>query len=288
MRPEENRPVRARHDDPPIPDEVTAKDLQPQARNELKTLSKENADEVARHLAMTAQLIDTDPTLAHQHALSAARRAGRIGVVRETLAITAYTTGDYALALRELRTYRRITGSDDQIALMVDSERGIGRPDKALETGRGVDRTTLPAAARVHLAIAMSGARLDLGQPDRALHELDIPELDPTRAFEWSPDLFHARATVHEELGQHDAATTWHHRAEIATHALHTATGADTTETIEIHTLHDDTDDTDQDEIAVDDEADPAATTPEPTIEDEVTEILTDAGIDDDLEAEND
>ena len=31
-------------------------------------------------------------------------RGGRIGVVRETLAITAYATGDFALALRELRT----------------------------------------------------------------------------------------------------------------------------------------------------------------------------------------
>jgi hypothetical protein len=60
--------------------------------------------------------------------------------VRETLAITAYATGDYALALRELRTYRRISGKDDQIALMVDSERGVGRPDRALEVGRAVDK----------------------------------------------------------------------------------------------------------------------------------------------------
>ena len=77
---------------------------------------------------------------------------------------------------------------------MVDSERGVGRPDRALEVGRAVDRSALPTAVRVELAIAMSGARLDLGQPERALLELEIPELDPDRAFEWSPGLFAARA----------------------------------------------------------------------------------------------
>ncbi|MFE7844494.1 primosomal protein [Microbacterium sp. NPDC057407] len=231
-RPEEIRPVRPRHDDPVIPEEVTAKDLNPGARNELKTLSKENAEQVARHLVMASELIDDDPELAHQHALSASRRAGRIAIVRETLAITAYATGDYALALRELRTYRRISGRDDQIALMVDSERGVGRPDRALEVGRSVDRASLPTDVRVGLAIAMSGARLDLGEPERALLELDIPELDPDRAFEWSPALFAARATVLEELGRDDEATRWRERAEVAADAIDAATGGGDHETI--------------------------------------------------------
>jgi hypothetical protein len=172
---------------------------------------------------MTARLIDDDPVLAHEHALAASRRAGRIAVVRETVAITAYATGDFALALRELRTYRRISGRDDQIALMVDSERGVGRPDRALEVGRAVDRAALPVEVRVELAIAMSGARLDLGQPERALQELDIPELDPDRAFSWSPGLFAARAAVLEELGREDEAAQWRHRAEVAEDALGTS-----------------------------------------------------------------
>ena len=56
---------------------------------------------------MAARLINEDAALAHRHAESASRRGGRIGIVRESLAITAYAVGDYALALRELRTYRR-------------------------------------------------------------------------------------------------------------------------------------------------------------------------------------
>ena len=175
--------ARPRHDDPVIPDDVAANQLDRAARIELKTLSKDNADWVARHLVMAGRLIDTDAALAHRHALAAARRAGRIGVVRETTAITAYATGDFALALRELRTYRRITGRDDQLPLMVDSERGVGRPQQALELGRSVDRATLDPAVQASLAIAMSGARLDLGQPELALTELEIPQLDPEVAF---------------------------------------------------------------------------------------------------------
>ncbi|MEZ5214574.1 MAG: hypothetical protein R2692_07705 [Microbacterium sp.] len=83
-----------------LPADVTPQDLASAARNELKTLSKENAEQVARHLAMAARLIDDDPQLAHQHALAASRSAGRIAVVRETVAITAYAIGDFALAVR--------------------------------------------------------------------------------------------------------------------------------------------------------------------------------------------
>ena len=212
--------VRTRHDDPVIPDDVQPKDLDRVARSQLKTLSKENADGVAQHLAMVARLIDTDPALAHAHAVSAARRAGRIAVVRETLAITAYSIGDFALALRELRTYRRISGRDDQLPLMVDSERGLGRPDRALELGRSVPRGSLAVEVQVLLAIAMSGARLDLGQTDAALDELQIPQLDPKTAFSWSPALFDAYAAVLEDLGREAEAEEWWQRSDRASDAI--------------------------------------------------------------------
>lgn len=223
--------------DPALPDDVSAADLASSARNELKTLSKENAETVARHLAMAARLIDEDPARAHEHALAATRRAGRIAMVRETAAITAYAIGDYALALRELRTFRRISGRDDQLPLMVDSERGVGRPDRALELGRSVERSTLSTAVRVELAIAMSGARLDLGDPLRALQELEIPEFDPDRAFDWSPSLFAARATVLEELGREDEAREWHRRAVIAAAALDEASGSGQDEVVVVEEL---------------------------------------------------
>lgn len=217
---------------------MRAKDLHPAARNELKTMQEDVQDRVARHLAMVASLIDDDPELAHQHAISASRRAGRIPVARETLAITAYRTGDYGLALRELRTYRRLTGSNAHIALMIDCERGLGRPQKALETGAEANRSELDREERVQIAIAMSGARLDLGQTQQALFELEIPELNPERAYSWSPDLFAAYATVLEDLGRDSEAKTWFARADRAANALQEHYGAhDTFEVFEVEEL---------------------------------------------------
>jgi hypothetical protein len=174
---------------------------------------------VARHLAMVNLLIDQDPELAHKHALAAARRAGRIAIVRETVGVTAYTVGDYTLALRELLAHRRISASNDQIPLIVDSERGMNRPDRALKMAREVDRKTLPAAVRVNLAIVTSGARLDLGENELALAELEIPELNPAKVFSYSPPLFRAYGDTLEILGRSEEAKKWFDlakRAEVA------------------------------------------------------------------------
>lgn len=211
----------ARHvDEPELPDDIKASDLDKAARNELRTLSKDNADAVARHLVAASRVIDDDPGEALRHALAAARRAGRVAVVRESVAIAAYATGDFALALRELRTFRRISGSDDQIALMVDSERGVGKPDRALEVGRAVDRSTLPVEAQVGLSIAMSGARLDLDDPRAALDELERSPIDLQVVHLWSPSLFEAFATVHEELGDEAETARWRTRAANAERVL--------------------------------------------------------------------
>jgi hypothetical protein len=175
---------------------------------------------VARHLVAASLAIEDDPAEALRHALAAGRRAGRVAVVRESVAIAAYAAGDFALALRELRTFRRISGSDDQIALMVDSERGVGRPDRALEVGRSVDRTVLPLEAQAGLAIAMSGARLDLGDASAALDELERAPMDLQHIHVWSPSLFSAFATVHEELGDEQEAERWRTRADNADRVL--------------------------------------------------------------------
>jgi len=89
---------------PLVPSEITPEDLDISVRVQLKTLTAENAEMVARHLAMVGLLIDDDPQLAHKHALAASRRAGRLAIVHETLGLTAYASGDFALAIRELQT----------------------------------------------------------------------------------------------------------------------------------------------------------------------------------------
>lgn len=208
-----------REKSPLIPESITPNDVDMVVRVQLKTLTAENAEMVARHLAMVSLLIDQDPELAHKHALSAARRAGRIAVVRETVGVTAYTVGDYPLALRELLAHRRISGSNDQLPLIVDSERGMNRPDRALKMSREADRKSLTPSVRVNLAIATSGARLDLGENELALSELEIPELNPAKVFDYSPPLFWAYSDTLEVLGRSQEAKKWAdlaQRAEVA------------------------------------------------------------------------
>lgn len=117
------------------------------------------------------KFLEDDPERAYGHAQEAVRRAGRVDVVREAAGITAYRTGRYAEALRELRTARRLNGSNEHVPLMADCERGLGRPERAL-TLADEHAGELTREAGVELAIVVSGARLDLGQPEAALAAL--------------------------------------------------------------------------------------------------------------------
>jgi hypothetical protein len=204
-----------------IPSEITPDDLEFGVRVQLKTLTPENAEMVARHLAMVSLLIDDDPELAHRHAKAAAQRAGRLALVHETLGITAYAVGDYTLALRELLTHRRLTGSNDQLPLIVDCERGMGRPQRGLEAVVGVDRKSLDVGVRINLAVALSGARLDMGQPEAALLELQTGELSDKRVYPQSPLMFRAYAECLRELGRDlDDAARWENLADAADAAM--------------------------------------------------------------------
>lgn len=117
---------------------------------------------------MAGALIEIDPELAYKHAQVAVARGGRVDVVREAGALTAYATGRYAEALRELRTVRRLSGSNEHLPLMADCERGLGRPERAIDLARSDDAATLGHRGSVEMEIVAAGARLDLGQAEAA------------------------------------------------------------------------------------------------------------------------
>lgn len=150
-----------------------ASELDPDARGRLRTLSKDNADDVARHLVMAGRLLDEDPELAYRHAQVALARGGRVDIVREAAAVTAYATGRYAEALREFRTVVRLNGTTEHLPLMADCERGLGRPARVLELAASPEAACLVGDPRIELQIVVAGARADLGEFDAALHALD-------------------------------------------------------------------------------------------------------------------
>lgn len=193
-----------RHDAPVLPDDVVPQDLDRGARSRLRTLSKENADAVARHLVMAGRLLEEDGEAAYAHAAEAVRRAGRVDVVREAAGITAYRTGRYAEALRELRTARRLGGGDDHVPLMADCERGLGRPERALALATEHAEGLAPEVA-AELAIVVSGARLDLGEPEAALAALST-DAALRAPGELAHRVIEARAAALAACGRHAEA----------------------------------------------------------------------------------
>jgi tetratricopeptide (TPR) repeat protein len=158
-------------------------------------------------------LLDEDPERAYAHAAYARRKASRVPGVREASGVAAYTVGKWQEALSDLRAARRMSGRDNFLAIMADSERGLGRPERALEITNDPAAKDLDVADRIELRIVASGARRDMGDTKAALAELQVPELKERRARPWVARLFYAYADVLEELGREDDAREYFSRA---------------------------------------------------------------------------
>jgi len=212
------RPRRAQPQHPPssddgagpkIPPDIEAKQLAPEIRRELSTLDRATADAIARHLVAAGELIDEDPEAALNHARAARARSGRIAAVREAVGIAAYQCGDWAQALAELRAARRMGSKSPLLPLIVDCERGLGRPERALELTRGPEAAQLSGDEADELRIVAAGARADLGQLEQALKVLSTPQLDPDRIGATAARLFYAYAETLLALDRGDEALQW-------------------------------------------------------------------------------
>jgi tetratricopeptide (TPR) repeat protein len=168
---------------------------------------------VGGHLVMAGRLVDEDPEKAYAHARAAQQLAPRLAATREALGLAAYLSDRYAEALSELRAARRITGSNHQWAVMADCERGLGRPEKALEMAQAPEAKELDKATQVELRIVAAGARRDLGQPDAAVVLLQGADLTPNQPEPWTARLRYAYAEALLETDREDEARDWFARA---------------------------------------------------------------------------
>ena len=207
---------RPQHDGPAIPAGVDAKQLAPDVRRELSTLDRVTADAVARHLVAAGDLIDEDPEAALNHARAARARASRIAVVREAVGIAAYQCGDWAQALAELRAARRMGSKSALLALIADCERGLGRPERAIELARGPEAAQLSGDDADELRIVAAGARADLGQIEQALTVLSTPQLESGRTGSTAARLYYAYADTLLALDRNDEALEWFLRSAAA------------------------------------------------------------------------
>ncbi|UNT00909.1 tetratricopeptide repeat protein [Streptomyces tubbatahanensis] len=193
----------------PIDEDVTGEELDKDVKQELKSLPKTLAEDVARNLVMVARLLDEDPERAYAYAKVALRLASRVPSVREAAGFAAYAVEKYAEALAEFRAARRMTGLQHLWPVMADCERGLGRPEKALAMAGEPEVQQLDKAGQVEMRLVAAGARRDMGQADAAVVTLQSPELASTSVQPWTARLRYAYADALLEVGREDEAREW-------------------------------------------------------------------------------
>ena len=172
-------------------------------------MDRATADTVARHLVAAGELLDDDPETALAHAQAARARSGRIAAVREAVGIAAYQCEDWAQALSEFRAARRMGSKSQLLPLIADCERGVGRPERAIELARSPEAAELSGDDADEMRIVAAGARADLGQLEQALALLSSPQPDPSRTGATAARLFYAYAETLLALGRDEDALQW-------------------------------------------------------------------------------
>ena len=194
---------------PELPADLDTSELDREVRKELLTLPKGLADLVGSHLVAAGRVLDEDPQLALAHARFARSRAGRIAAVREAAGVAAYHAGEWSEALAELRAARRLGSGSGRLAVLVDCERALGRPERALEIARSPEAVQLGTDEAVELRIVAAGARRDLGQFDAAVVALQGPDLETAGPEPWRARLRYAYADNLLAAGREQDAIRW-------------------------------------------------------------------------------
>ncbi|MFI6684720.1 hypothetical protein [Streptomyces sp. NPDC050485] len=182
-------------------------------RQELMSLPKGLAEEVASNLVMVARLIDEEPEQAYAYSRIALRLASRVAAVREAAGFAAYATQKYSEALAEFRAARRMTGSVELWPVMADCERGLGRPERALAMAGEPEVQKLDKAGQVEMRLVAAGARRDQGQLDAAIVTLQSPELASNSVQPWTARLRYAYADALLAAEREDEAREWFAKA---------------------------------------------------------------------------
>lgn len=196
-----------------ISPDATIDKLDKDIQDELAQLLRSKATLVAGHLVMAGQNLDEDPELAYRHARTAMKLAPRLASTREAAGLAAYLTERYSEALADLRTVRRITGTNDHWAVMADCERGLGRPERALAMAAAPEAKTLDKETQIELRMVAAGARLDMEQPEAAVVQLQGADLTPAKIQPWTARLRYAYAEALLAAEREDEARDWFMRA---------------------------------------------------------------------------
>lgn len=205
--------VQAEYDGPPLPEDITGREVDRAVSNQLKSLPEKLAIRVARHLVAAGRVLASDPETAYRHTVAARARAARVAIVREACGEAAYAAGKFKEALTEFKAARRMSGNPMYLPMMADCERALGRPERAIALAKDDAVADLDVDGQIELRIVESGARRDQGDTAAAIRTLESRELRSRSREPWVPRLRYAYADALLADGQTEAAREWFERA---------------------------------------------------------------------------
>lgn len=106
-----------------------------------------------------------------------------------------------------------MTGGVDLWPVMADCERGLGRPEKALDMAGAPEVHKLDKAGQVEMRLVAAGARRDMDQLDAAIVTLQSPELASNSVQPWTARLRYAYADALLAAGREGEAREWFAKA---------------------------------------------------------------------------
>ncbi|MCP3995391.1 MAG: hypothetical protein GY722_10035 [bacterium] len=112
--------------------------------------------------------------------------ASRDATIREILGLAAYRVGDWATALRELRTYRRLSGETTHMPVEMDVLRALGRNDDVVAVWQDFRKRGGGPAAKKEARVVYASFLIDQGDLDEAADVAGKPKIGPDA---WPEDL---------------------------------------------------------------------------------------------------
>jgi tetratricopeptide (TPR) repeat protein len=128
---------------------------------------------------------------------------------RELLGLAYYRAARWSEAAKELSAFRRISGSTEQNAVLADTYRALGKPERAVELCDEIDATRVDDAVVYEGAIVAAGALADMGRLDEAIARLEKLELQPAVAAEHHLRVWYLLGHLLESKGRFTQARGW-------------------------------------------------------------------------------
>jgi len=128
---------------------------------------------------------------------------------RELLGLAYYRAGKWSEAAKELAAFRRLSGSTEQNPVLADAYRAMGKPDKALDYCREIDRRRVDEAVYYEGAIVGAGALADMDRVGDAITLLEQLELRPAHPAEHHLRTWYVLGDLLQRKGRFTQAKEW-------------------------------------------------------------------------------